>query len=137
MEGMEKLQQLDQLYLSHNGISTVEGLSCSTSLTTLDLAANMIAELAGMEKLKDLGDLWLNDNKVVCVVSACLARVDFSMVFFSPQVDDWNQLKHLEHMKELQTIYLERNPIDRGADYRRKLKLALPSLTQIDATLCR
>jgi protein phosphatase 1 regulatory subunit 7 len=42
-------------------------------------------------------------------------------------------------MKNLETVYFERNPIQTQspADYRRKLKLALPSLSQIDATLCR
>ncbi len=101
--------------MSHNGLTVIEGLDSCSSLTTLDLAGNAIARLAGMEALTDLGDLWLNDNAV----------------------DDWNELRHLEHMKELGTVYLERNPIQKSADYRRKLKLALPSLTQIDATLCR
>ncbi len=41
-------------------------------------------------------------------------------------------------MTSLCTVYLEQNPFwERSADYRRKLKLALPSLTQIDATMCR
>lgn len=62
-------------------------------------------------------------------------------------------------MKSLETVYFEHNPIQvcikdifyfdaylllilfvqdqAPADYRRKLKLTLPSLTQIDATLCR
>ena len=42
-------------------------------------------------------------------------------------------------MKQLATVYFERNPIQKSnqADYRRKLKLCLPTLTQIDASLCR
>jgi protein phosphatase 1 regulatory subunit 7 len=42
-------------------------------------------------------------------------------------------------MSSLETVYFERNPIQTQApaDYRRKLKLALPTLAQIDATLCR
>lgn len=53
------------------------------------------------------------------------------------QISDWNQIDRLVPMKKLGTVYFERNPIQKTADYRRKLKLALPSLNQIDATLCR
>jgi protein phosphatase 1 regulatory subunit 7 len=34
-------------------------------------------------------------------------------------------------------VYLEANPLAQDAAYRRKLKLIVPTLTQIDATLCR
>ena len=37
----------------------------------------------------------------------------------------------------LATVYLEHNKIQQDPQYRRKIKLVLPSLTQIDATLCR
>jgi protein phosphatase 1 regulatory subunit 7 len=35
------------------------------------------------------------------------------------------------------TVYLERNPLAEDPAYRRKLAMALPSLKQIDATMCR
>lgn len=43
------------------------------------------------------------------------------------------QLKHIE---TLETIYLERNPVQasEGAAYRRKLILLLPQIQQLDAT---
>ena len=37
----------------------------------------------------------------------------------------------------LATVYLEYNPVAKDPQYRRKLKLACPTLTQIDATLCK
>lgn len=40
-------------------------------------------------------------------------------------------------MTKLQTVYFERNPIAKDPSYRTKIKLALASLVQIDATLCR
>lgn len=42
----------------------------------------------------------------------------------------------LGSLESLETIYLEGNPVQRteGAAYRRKIQLALPRLTQIDAT---
>jgi protein phosphatase 1 regulatory subunit 7 len=46
-------------------------------------------------------------------------------------------VSHLTPNGDLTTVYLERNPIQKSADYRRKLKLMLPNLTQIDAAMCR
>jgi protein phosphatase 1 regulatory subunit 7 len=40
-------------------------------------------------------------------------------------------------MKHLETVYFEGNPIHNDVQYRLKLKLALPSLKQIDATFIR
>lgn len=40
-------------------------------------------------------------------------------------------------MKKLETIYLEHNPISKDSAYRRKMKLIMPWITQIDATLAR
>lgn len=39
-------------------------------------------------------------------------------------------------MPKLETVYLEGNPAQRteGAGYRRKVKLALPQVAQVDAT---
>ena len=52
-------------------------------------------------------------------------------------ISNWNDLKQLEPAKTLATVYLEANPLQQDPNYRRKIKLALPSLTQIDAILCR
>lgn len=52
-------------------------------------------------------------------------------------VSDWNCVTVLAQNKKLATVYLERNPLAGDATYRNKLKLAVPWLTKIDATLCR
>ena len=106
---------LDDLYLSHNGIKCIEGLKANKQLTTLDMAGNSIEKLDNLDQLEMIEEFWFNDN----------------------HISDWKEIKKIEHMKNLATVYLERNPIEKSPDYRRKLKLALPSLTQIDATLCR
>ena len=65
IEGLEGLVQLDQLYLSHNGIESVGGgLAGNTELGTLDLAGNRIRQVDGVAHLGELEDLWLNDNEV-------------------------------------------------------------------------
>ena len=42
----------------------------------------------------------------------------------------------LAHIKSLETIYLEGNPVQKseGTAYRRKIMIALPDIKQIDAT---
>lgn len=52
------------------------------------------------------------------------------------EVSDWNCIQNLGVLKNLSTVYLERNPVAADSAYRRKLKMMIPSLNQIDATLC-
>lgn len=52
------------------------------------------------------------------------------------EIADWNCLQNLGELKGLATVYLERNPVANDPAYRRKLKMIIPSLNQIDATLC-
>lgn len=54
------------------------------------------------------------------------------------QLESWKEIdSELAKCGKLKCVYLERNPLAKESAYRRKLKLALPSLEQIDATLCR
>lgn len=46
-------------------------------------------------------------------------------------------LESLTHNRKLVTVYLEHNPLASDIQYRNKVKLVLPWLQQIDATLCR
>lgn len=93
----------------------IENLENNTKLQTLDLAGNRIKLIQGLDTLGNLEEFWFNDNLV----------------------EDWNQLDGLRGATTLLTVYFERNPIQKDVNYRRKIKMALPSLTQIDAALCR
>lgn len=53
------------------------------------------------------------------------------------QIDNWSDLDELKNAKTLETVYLERNPLQKDPQYRRKIMLALPSVRQIDATFIR
>lgn len=87
----------------------------NVKLQTLDLAGNRIKLIQGLSTLSNLEEFWFNDNLV----------------------EDWSQLSGLSGAIKLSTVYLERNPIQKDINYRRKIKMALPSLSQIDAALCR
>ena len=47
----------------------------------------------------------------------------------------WSEVDSLRSAPELTCVYFERNPLAKETAYRRKLKLTLPTLTQIDATM--
>ncbi|KAI5982031.1 hypothetical protein EDC04DRAFT_3151076 [Pisolithus marmoratus] len=115
IENLEKLENLEQLLLSHNGIERLEGLEHNTKLKMLDVGSNFIPAIENVSHLTSLEDLWLGGNKIP------------DLHALEPQ---------LRHISTLETIYLEANPCQRseGASYMRKIRLALPQLTQIDAT---
>nr|GAT60802.1 predicted protein [Mycena chlorophos] len=118
LENLAELDSLEELYLSHNGVERMEGLEENTKLTTLDLGNNFIPEIENISHLSNLEELWISGNKI-----PTLHALD-------------SQLKNIS---SLRTLYLEGNPCQTNdmAGYRRKIILALPQLTQIDATYVR
>ncbi|XP_059816223.1 protein phosphatase 1 regulatory subunit 7-like [Hypanus sabinus] len=115
IEGMQGLVNLQELYLSHNGIEVIEGLENNKKLTTLDIANNRVKKIENVSHLTELQEFWMNDNLI----------------------DHWSDLDELKNAKDLQTIYLEGNPLQKDPHYRRKVILSLPSVRQIDATFIR
>lgn len=53
------------------------------------------------------------------------------------KIADWGCISVLAANKKLDCVYLEGNAIQTDVRYRQKIKLAVPHLTKIDATLCQ
>ena len=66
------------------------------------------------------------------LIHMCLYYVNIDF-----QITEWTEVDRLKPLVKIQTVYFERNPIHKDTSYRTKLKLALPTLIQIDATPCR
>ena len=115
IENLDANIQLEELYLSHNGLENIENLDSTEGLIILDLSNNKIKELNNLSHLSSLSELWMNDN----------------------QIDNFEELKKIESLKEVETVYLERNPLYSDKMYRKKIQLYLPSIKQIDATYVR
>lgn len=134
LENLSALVKLDELYLSENGITKIENLDANVLLQTLDLAQNMIKTVENIKHLQHLEEFWVRIHSFI------FNFVIFIYNFFKlndNQVSEWSNIdEELKENKKLSTIYLERNPIANDPTYRRKLKLLIPSLSQIDATLC-
>lgn len=71
------------------------------------------------------------------VFSDWLSFIQLSLQMNDNQIDNWSDLDELKNAKSLETVYLERNPLQKDPQYRRKIMLALPSVRQIDATFIR
>lgn len=123
IENMEHVAStLEEFYISHNGLKTLTGLAQCTNLRVLDLAGNFLTtiDVEQIKNMPNLEELWLNDNKI----------------------DNLDWLYGIKHLKNLKTLYLERNPCTGDtsianpqgrAAYVNRVREILPQLEQIDA----
>lgn len=113
--GLDSLVNLEELYISHNALEEISGLDQNLNLRVLDISNNQISQLANLEHLEHLEELWASSNR--------LSSFD--------EVE-----KQLADKKELNTVYFEGNPLQtkNPALYRNKVRLAIPQITQIDAS---
>ncbi len=100
------------------------------NLTTLDLANNQIKKLENVCHLVNLEEFWVNE-----IYNRISGELLSSIQFNHNSFEDWSALSELKNMKRLRTVYFEGNSISTDPQYRRKIQLTLPSVTQIDATL--
>ncbi|XP_060213939.1 protein phosphatase 1 regulatory inhibitor subunit PPP1R7 homolog [Lycium barbarum] len=113
MIGFQECVALEELYLSHNGIAKMEGLSTLVNLRVLDVSANKVTEINDIENLTKLEDLWLNDNNIA------------SLEGLAEAVSGARE--------KLTTIYLERNPCAQSPNYTSTLRQIFPNIEQIDS----
>jgi len=88
------------------------GLENMTRLRVLDLGANRIRKIEALEASINLEELWLNNN----------------------YISEFDDLKVVQFATNLQTIYLEHNPLQAHSNYKATILSYIPSLTQLDAS---
>ncbi|XP_054788421.1 LOW QUALITY PROTEIN: protein phosphatase 1 regulatory inhibitor subunit PPP1R7 homolog [Prosopis cineraria] len=115
MTGFESCIALEELYLSHNGISKMEGLSSLVNLHVLDVSSNKLTSVDDVQNLTQLEDLWLNDNQIGSLegIAEAVAR----------------------SREKLTTIYLENNPCAKSPEYLAVLRQTFPNIQQIDSNV--
>jgi protein phosphatase 1 regulatory subunit 7 len=103
------------LHISHNLLTELSGLEKNTNLRVIDISANPIEHLSGLDGLVHLTEFWASNCKL-----SSFQEVE----------------KELRDKEELETVYFEGNPLQRQqpALYRNKVRLALPQIVQIDAS---
>lgn len=112
-----QVDTLEELYLSHNAID-VEGAKVETGLalpftqlSTIDMSRNRLTDTSPFAHLTSLNDLWISGN----------------------DIKSFDDIEPIRGLTQLDSLYLEYNPVDKDFEYRMKLAKMIPSLTQIDA----
>jgi protein phosphatase 1 regulatory subunit 7 len=114
--GLSSLPNLEELYLSHNAITDLSGLESTPTLRILDFSNNQVSHLEHLGTLKNLEELWASNN----------------------QLTSFDEVeRELKDKEKLETVYFEGNPLQTSgpAVYRNKVRLALPNIKQIDASM--
>ena len=116
ISGLSVLTNLEEHYISHNALTEISGLENTTNLRVLDISNNQITHLTNLEKQQHLEELWASSNLITSF----------------EEVE-----RELGDKKGLNTVYFEMNPLQlkNPALYRNKVRLALPQVQQIDASM--
>jgi len=112
---LASLTSLEELYLSYNDLTVIEGLDNNLRLRTLDISNNRISHLTNLKHLKQLEEFWASSNLL----------------------ESFREIEQeLGGLEGLHTVYFEHNPLQKsaGATYRNKIRLILKGIKQIDAT---
>jgi Leucine-rich repeat (LRR) protein len=71
MEGLDKVHQVEQIWLNENLIETIKGLDkIGRSLRELYLGNNRIKRIRGLDSLVCLEKLWLDENRIESIAEA-------------------------------------------------------------------
>lgn len=108
IEGLEKLTNLEELYLSGNKISEIQELEHLTKLKVLDLSYNNITQIQYLDTLLDLNQLYLNNNEI-----SNINGLDnlINLNFLHLDSNNIAKIEGLIYNKNLHTLYLSHNHI--------------------------
>ncbi|GKT91817.1 protein phosphatase 1 regulatory subunit SDS22 [Colletotrichum tofieldiae] len=151
LQNLDSLKNLEELWVAKNKITELTGLGGLSNLRLLSIQSNRIRDLAPLADVPSLEELYISHNALTSLAgierNEKLRVVDISNNAVASnleelwasynQIADFNEVeKELRDKEKLTTVYFEGNPLQlRGpAVYRNKVRLALPQLSQIDAT---
>jgi protein phosphatase 1 regulatory subunit 7 len=114
---LQPLTNLEELYLSHNDLTSISGLDGNLRLRILDVSDNDIAHLSNLSHLTHLEEFWASGNLIGSFEEVAT---------------------ELGGLQKLHTVYFEHNPLQDWSRsmYRSKLQMILRNIKQIDATYC-
>jgi Leucine-rich repeat (LRR) protein len=105
---LESLSSLEELLLSHNGISVIEGLPVHAPLTLLDLSSNKLVSPDGAQYVTSLEELWVRATRSLTLWISYLVEQ-----MSSNYVERFEDLQCLRGLPKLSCVYLEHNPVSR------------------------
>lgn len=121
IEGIERLQDLDGIFLWENKITEIEGLEEFNKLEILGLQKNLISEIKGLDTLINLKELLLNSNNISKITG--LEKLT-KLKVFSAYSNKITKIEGLNTLHNLEILYLSGNLISgiKGLKNLKKLK---------------
>jgi len=110
IEGLEKLVDLEELYLSQNHIKKIENLESLKSLKKLDLNRNLISKIEGLENLGNLEYLVLSDNQISELKNLDNLSILRQLWLAGNNIEE---IKKLDKLKNLEYLSLGKNKISK------------------------
>jgi len=111
IEGLDHLINLKVLNLSNNKILNLENLENVYNLTHLEISKNMISKIESLGCLINLQELFLDKNQITKIEG--LKNLKSLIILFLERNRITNfDLKDIEHLKNLNFIFLNDNPLD-------------------------
>ena len=122
LKGLEKIRDLEALYLYANQIKEIRGLDSLVNLRVLLLHYNQITEIKGLENLKSLEVLNLLGNEIVHI-KGLENLTNLKILNLSENLI--TEIKDLSNLTNLEQLYLNENRISNinGLEKLKKLRL--------------
>ena len=136
IENLIGFNNLVKLCLDNNQIEKIANLSFLVHLKWLDLSFNEINVIEGLENLSNLEDLSLFNNKIKEVNNALDHNVNLKCLSIgNNQIDNYETILPLRHLKNLKMLTLAGNPISSNPDYKKRIFAYFENVKFIDYLL--
>jgi len=110
IQGLEGLLNLKVLSLSNNNIKNIENLNQLENLLKLELSQNQIEKFQGLDKLSKLQELYIDKNQLQKIEGLNGLKSLIILFLEGNKITDF-KLKYIEHLKNLNFIFLNDNPL--------------------------
>jgi uncharacterized protein YifE (UPF0438 family) len=125
--------QLRHLDLSNNRLSNVSALAALPSLTSLNLSANQITSISGFQALTNLCTLKIANNSLIRLGHATFASSLQALdAHGNGLADARDVVLCLHNLKNLHSLTITQNPVEKVANFQVDVVAAAPSLKELN-----
>ncbi|CAM9839736.1 unnamed protein product [Ectocarpus sp. 12 AP-2014] len=135
LKGLEKLQQIEQLFADNNLLTTIQGTLSCRRLRKLHLSGNSVSKLRGLETANCLEELnvarqRLQRGQCFTIEQASIDGIKDSLVLLDASGNGMGgtEIAGILHLHRLETLNLAENDIQEMAQARRRVVDLLSSL---------